>query len=121
MKEQKQEGKPISYEAVPQDENASGQPDRLCSVTTTRRSFRILVLVALLFIAIGLPAIYVRLQYTLEKYNLAINKGLKFILKDCKVYITEDSSRDAGIYYLTVDVPGMVCKMFINFNRKWTQ
>jgi len=108
MKEEKQEEKSTSYERAHPDENFLDNSDSLCSITTTRRIFRIFVLISILFIVIGLPAIYVRFQYTRKHYTLVNNKGLKFILKDCKVYITEDSSKDPGLYYLTVDVPGNV-------------
>jgi len=108
MSEQKNTELPKSdYSGVPQDESNQDKQESCCNITCQRRTFRIAVLFTIILICIIVPVVYIAYMHVLEYHHLSTSKPLKFLLKNCKLYITEDSERPIDDIYLSANVPGI--------------
>ncbi len=98
--------KTAEYVAVKQDEGPEEAKKSCFTFGTMKRTIRILTLLAILLIITLIPIIVIMLMYTHKVVTVGIDKPLKFVLRDCKLYIAESESVDVSSAKLTISLPG---------------
>ena len=96
------------YEKAQQEDNPDEESHHsFCSITLTRRLFRIILLLAIVSVLVAVPLLLAPYLYTYKTVMVTASKGFFFELTNCKLYIGYQDSLSASEAVLDLDIPGI--------------
>jgi len=104
-----------SYAAVKGEELPDAPRTACCTISGTRRLFRIVFLMAVVAVLVLGPVVIIKMLYTYKTVTVDNDKPFKFALTNCKLYIAETAEVPVSSVEMVLDIPGKLCAM--HFNR----
>ena len=71
-----------------------------------RRTVRIGVLLGILIVMTLIPILVIALMYTYKEVSITTDRPLKFVLRDCKLYIAESAELAKDKIKISISLPG---------------
>ncbi len=96
------------YQQLARSENAGSneQKEGCCKPKIVRRLVRVFYLYIIIAVTIIVPIIVINYMHTSKSIQISTDMPIQFNLRDCKIYISEDSSLPLFQTKISIDMPG---------------